>query len=169
MMDSPSHPIYTQDMFNHSLPHCESKSGTWNACWLHPITWIFTYKHFFYTQSLLHISASPDKHTIMLEHWRRLRWVSITSLGFPNLLHCLPNPWDWVKQVTFPKAYADGCHRFSYLSLLFSFHPVNWNHPIGPGSAPGPPSHFPREHWTFSWAGDWELSQPRNKRKQPKS
>ena len=72
-------------------------------------------------------------------------------------------------QLTFPNAYADGCHRFSCPSLLFPFHPVNWNHPVGPGSTPRPPSHYPRGHWTFGWAGDWELSQPRNKGKQPKS
>ena len=53
-------------------------------------------------------------------------------------------------QVTFPNAYADGCHRFSYPSLLFPFHPVNWNHPVSPGSIPGSPSHYPRGHWTFS-------------------
>ena len=37
-------------------------------------------------------------------------------------------------QVTFPNAYADGCHRFSCPSLLFPFHLVNWNHPVSPGS-----------------------------------
>ena len=53
-------------------------------------------------------------------------------------------------------------------SLLFPFHPVNWNHPVGPGSTPGPPSHYPRGHWTFGWAGDRNRLSPGIRQNSPK-
>ena len=68
-----------------------------------------------------------------------------TSLGSPNLLHCLLNPRDQVKQVAFSNAYADGCHRPPCPSPLFPFHPVNWNHPSQSWVTPGPSSHDPRD------------------------
>ena len=99
-MDSPFHPIYTQNMFNRSLPHSESKSGTWSTCWLHPITGIFTYEPFFHTQPLSRLSISPDERTIMFGTLRE------TSMSLDNLPG-LPKPSTLSSQSSRPSWTGD--------------------------------------------------------------